>query len=242
MGKTDSKYKPLISICIPTYREEKYIVDTVKRLKAQNIADLCEVVICDYDPDNIPLYNRPITKLLKYPFVRFIDAGRKGIGYARHMAIMASSGRYVVNFDADGHFRERNAIQLLLDPIYRQKVLITSCPNILSEQEISDQSIPYKLYEIRNWLEYNRLLPSIFEAGLTFSKQTYDLVGGFRDVQSCEAPLFALDAALRLGYDKIKVIDNVHFVSSARRAHDLFKFLELNYHKAYRGDQELNVI
>lgn len=233
---------------IPTFREEQYIVKTLDILSKQNAWISCEVVIADYDPDGRPIADRPIYKVLAdqnredFKKINIVNVNRKGIGFARHAGIVHSRGDFIVNFDADARFIYTNSIRELVKAIVfsDNKIIMTHCPNTLDLDEIETSSIQNIAYNVRSWLQDSKLLPIAYEPGMTLTKMIYNRVGGFRDVVQLEGPLLAWDLGVAVGFNKIKQLNNFPVVVSARRA-KAAGFIEFNYDRAFRGDQEIKI-
>jgi len=87
--------EPIISIVMPTFNEEKYIERSLKCLRSQ-ITDIpYEIVVCDgLSTDNtIKIAEKYADKIIIEP--------KKGIAYGRNAGVRASSGKYIINVDAD---------------------------------------------------------------------------------------------------------------------------------------------
>ncbi|WP_288385841.1 glycosyltransferase [uncultured Acinetobacter sp.] len=102
---------PLVSIYIPLYNREKYIVECVQSALEQTITDL-EVVICDDGSTD-----RSVEVVKKYfsndPRVRLIQKENGGISSSSNVAVRACRGTYIGQLDADDVLK-RNAVDLCL--------------------------------------------------------------------------------------------------------------------------------
>jgi glycosyltransferase involved in cell wall biosynthesis len=93
--------KPLVSIVIPAYNIERYIVGAVESALAQTYRPLEIIVTDDGSTDG--------TKTLLEPYiakgeVRYIYQKNKGIAGARNTAIRAAKGEYIALLDGDDLF------------------------------------------------------------------------------------------------------------------------------------------
>ena len=232
---------PLISICIPSFNESKYIVDTLVGLSYQTLFKECEIVIADYDPEGTKAtYNTVAMGLRTNPAfagkIKWIDVFKSGIGIARHIACSQANGKIILNFDADCRFEHTNAIELILGELIRGKYKLCHCWNEINPEEktaFQKAGTGDVMYQIRNTL-HSAGLPFIYEPGSMLSKQTYEELGGFRDVIMLEGPILGFDATLKYGLGAIKFINNVKVLVSGRRFVGSDGVLDLNYHHAFR--------
>ena len=243
-NKAEEK-KPVISINIPAYHEEHYIINTLIELTKQTVWPQSEIVIAEYNPSSSNLreiihQNRYLRDLLKWEKIRIVDVPRKGIGYARDIAARNSRGHYICCFDADSRFLTHDAIYKLVYPISNNQALLTHCQVLLEPSEVSPSSFTNVAYSIRNVVErYVPWAPIVFEQGLTIPMDVYVSSGGFRDVVDKEGWYLAFDVSIKYGYNQIKMLDEVTILTSARR--DTGLFLDLDYTTAYRGGEGLKI-
>ena len=100
-----------VSIIIAAHNAEKYIARAIRSALDQNFHRKFEVVVVndgstDQTQKILDYYSKKI-KIIKLP-------KRKGLAFARNEGIRSSSGRYIVNLDAD-------------DYIYNDLIYIESC-------------------------------------------------------------------------------------------------------------------
>ena len=93
---------PKVSVIIPLYNREKYIVDTIKSVLNQTYKNIELIVVDDASTDNSrkmlsPFLNK--IKLLEYP-----DRVNKGQSAAINLGIRYSSGEYLAILDSDDLF------------------------------------------------------------------------------------------------------------------------------------------
>ena len=79
-----------ISVVIPTYREESYIIKTINELAKQNVWHQVEIIIADYDPEGTQVTKRAVMNGCRTYIrqIRIVDVDKAGIGYARHKGMM----------------------------------------------------------------------------------------------------------------------------------------------------------
>ena len=90
--------KPLVSIIIPLFNGEKYIVETLKSALTQTYSDIEIIVVDDGSTDN------GAEIVARYP-VTLIKQDNKGISGARNTGIRASKGEFIALLDQDDMFK-----------------------------------------------------------------------------------------------------------------------------------------
>lgn len=251
----------LISVVIPTYNEEG-LYETLSYLTAQTVfatnKDDIEIIISDFDPDvNKKTFDSYIKFINNYPdfnkITRFVRVDRRGIAYARHMGILASKGKIVVNFDADAYFSTPKAIQYLINPILKnQGCVLTCCDNLLNIHEIKDphilkhenMTLTLHALDILNNLQKTALIVCL-EPGMTFTRQAYDYVNGFNDVKQSEAIFMTPRMIYSFGLASKQHVPDVKVITSARRAIAAAKFGVMksygNYDVGFRNNNNNNI-
>ncbi|WP_323875213.1 glycosyltransferase family 2 protein [Aeromonas veronii] len=111
---------PLVSIYIPAYNCEQYIVRCVESALNQTVSDL-EVCICDDGSTDNTL------KVLhqnygNHPRVRFVSQQNGGIGAASNTAVKLCRGFYIAQLDSDD-FLEPDAVELCLKEFFKDHSL-----------------------------------------------------------------------------------------------------------------------
>lgn len=219
-----------VSIVIPTYNESD-LYDTLVKLRKQTVFDKyeTEIIIADYDPQHNEKTWRAWEKF--YPKEReqeftsiFVGVFRKGIAYARHEGIRNSSGKIIVNFDADAHYNRDDAIELCIDPIIRGEAVITCCDNLLNPNLIDSKShynenvlLVKFAYTVSDQIQQTAPIVTL-EPGMCFTRHAYDYVGGFQDVKQSEAHFLSAKIIYNFGLESKKHIKDVTVFVSPRRA------------------------
>jgi len=227
-----------ISVVVPTYREDqKLLRQNIGYLKEQTAykAKRMEIILADY-------YEYDDTETVwpkQDQYFKVVHVDRRGIAYARHQGIMAAQGKAIVNFDADGFFVPNEAVDLLTKPIFEKRAHLTCCDNVfdlrgLKNEEVQSIAFINGMLDTFNKMQANPLnLVAVLEAGMAFSKQAYEYVGGFSDVRQYEG--FILAGKIITAYTPaFKVyIPNVKAVLSPRRAVASVKYGLLNSYADY---------
>lgn len=87
---------PKVSVIIPTYNREKYIVETVESVFAQTFTDYEVIVIDDGSTDNTSVVLKPYLDRITY-----IRKQNGGQGSARNAGIKIAKGEYIAFLDSD---------------------------------------------------------------------------------------------------------------------------------------------
>lgn len=91
-----------VSIIIPLYKGEKYIVKCLDSIKQQNCTDLDVVIVNDESPDkSVDIINDYIKNNTSNLSIRVINQSNQGQGAARNTGIHEASGEYLMFVDQD---------------------------------------------------------------------------------------------------------------------------------------------
>src|SRR3990167_11506106 len=111
-----------VSVIIPTFNEEKDIVECLESLKNQTLKALEIIVIDDGSTDNT------LRVLSEFPISNFqfqiIKQNHKSPGQARNLGAKNAKGEILVFVDADMTF-DKKFIQMLIKPIISGKAIGT---------------------------------------------------------------------------------------------------------------------
>ena len=86
-----------VSIIIPCYNCEKYIIKTLESAVSQDYANIEIIVINDGSTDNCS----SVVKTIKDDRVHLIEQENQGVSFSRNKGIAMAKGEYVVFLDAD---------------------------------------------------------------------------------------------------------------------------------------------
>lgn len=218
-----------ISIVIPIYQEGFYLKKTLQNLANQIMIPRCEIVISEFNP-NRTHDSRQIIREFQENYaqipVRLIDVYETGIAFARHQGIMHAEGDVILNFDADARFSHSSAIQMMTEPLFSKKFVLTTCENQIDLTEFKRESLQHvensqTLMNIFNTIQ--QFGWPVFEPGSSIVKDVYMEIGGFSDVKQGE--LMNMAARLLFKYPTgYKLVRGVQCIMSPRR---LVKFDEV---------------
>lgn len=112
------KEKPLLSVIIPTYNEEKDIGNCIKSLEQQSHKDFEIMIIDDGSTD------KTIEIIKKYPKIKLLEQNHAGPGIARNLGVKKSKGKILIFVDADMTF-DKNYLKYLILPILKGEAVGT---------------------------------------------------------------------------------------------------------------------
>jgi len=90
-------FKPLISICIPSYNTANYITETINCFLSQSYQNIEIIIVDDGSTDK----TLDILKKINSEKLKLIPVIKGGASKARNIAYQNSKGDYIIFFDAD---------------------------------------------------------------------------------------------------------------------------------------------
>lgn len=112
-----------VSVVIPVYNGEKYILRCIEALKKQTLENIEIIIINDGSTDNT---KHVLEGLSNNKFITVINQENLGPGVARNKGIMAASGEFVAFCDVDDTF-DSNMLQSMYDMTLNNKVEVVMC-------------------------------------------------------------------------------------------------------------------
>lgn len=171
------KDKPLISIVIPIYNEEKVIANCLRTLAGQSYEPIEVFLVDDGSTDKTP----EIVSSIKHQVlsIKILHQDHQGPGPARNLGAKKAKGEILVFVDADMTF-EKNFIKDLVSPIVKGQTIGTFSKN---EMVANSKNVWSICWNINRNLPPGRMLPEnypnlapVFRAIL---KSEFEKVGGF---------------------------------------------------------------
>lgn len=149
------KHKPKVSVIVPIYKVEKYLMQCVDSILAQTLKDI-EVILVD-EGDRDPCY--AIMKLyeLEDPRVRIIHKKHGGYGASVNAALDDVSGEFVSIIESDD-FIESTMLEDMYDRATRLDVDVVKCAYFDYWEKTGDAEETQRLCDYATQL--NRILPS----------------------------------------------------------------------------------
>lgn len=116
----------MISIIIPIYNVEKYIVDCLKSIEQQTFKDFEVIIVDDGSTDKTVEVVDHFNKNFNY---KVIKQENKGVSAARNVGIQASRGKYLCFVDSDDVL-DKNYLRILYDSIQNSDIAIVKKEDI----------------------------------------------------------------------------------------------------------------
>ena len=92
----------MISVIMPLYNNEKYVLDTIQSVVNQSYIDWELIIINDASTDNSGFIVQNFLKEKKDNRIIFIDLKEnKGVSFARNLGINKAHGKYISFLDSD---------------------------------------------------------------------------------------------------------------------------------------------
>lgn len=107
-------YEPLISIIVPVYNVEQYIIKCLESVKSQTFLNYECVIVNDGTKDNSAVLVRDFIDRNKLNNFFLIEKENGGISSARNFGLDKSKGKYVYFLDSDD-WMESNSLQSLVN-------------------------------------------------------------------------------------------------------------------------------
>ena len=194
-----------LSVIIPSYNEEKYIEETLKRLKKQSYMNI-EVIVVDSSADD---KTRKISE--KYAD-KTIYLSERGIAKARNVGAKAASGDIFVFVDADT-LLEDGALKEICRSFDDPKVA-----GVCSYIEVDSSFLNRLLFKAVSesvWILSKLNLPLFYGMCVSYRRCVFEKVNGFNEELVTTEDLDVSRRAARFG--KCILNKKVRVLTSARR-------------------------
>lgn len=157
--------KPLLSVVIPTYNEEKDIGNCLNSLFKQSYKNFEIIVVDDGSTDN----TKNIVKKSKK--VKLIEGEHKGPGFSRNLGAKRAKGKILIFVDADMIF-DKDYLKHLVGPIIKGECIGTEDGKQIASNKDNIWSKCWGTY----FKDYSNIEGYIFRAIL---KKDFEKMGGF---------------------------------------------------------------
>ena len=171
----DANAEPTVSVIIPAYQSDRYIVQAVESVLQQESCRYEVIVIDDGSTDSTEQVLKPYRDRLRY-----IKQENQGVAVARNHGIEVARGDFVAFLDADDYFLPKK--------LARQAEILLKRPNLgivhSGWQRVDHQGkklldiCPWNQIpelDLENWLRWKPVLPS----AMMFRREWLQYVGGF---------------------------------------------------------------
>ena len=102
----------LVSVIIPIYNVEKFVIDCVESVIDQSYSNVEIILVNDGSTDSSPIICKNLTQ--KYSNCLLINQENKGVSEARNRGIREANGKYILFLDADDSL-PKDSIKKLVD-------------------------------------------------------------------------------------------------------------------------------
>ncbi len=205
--------QPLVSVIVPSYNYEKYIRSALLSIFNQQYHSLELIIVDDSSKDKSceiiesMLADKEFKKRFAKEIIFLKHDSNQGAHKSINEGINRSSGEYVTILNADDLFETNRIGELVSNIVEKQSHFIFSKVKVINEyeKEISDsneQAIDFiriqesiEKFPTVGW----SLIPhntAISTGNMLFTKELFDRLGGFRNLQYCHDWDFALRALL----------------------------------------------
>jgi glycosyltransferase involved in cell wall biosynthesis len=89
---------PTVSVVIPTYRHDAFVVQTLDSVFAQTFSDIEVIVVNDGSPDDTAALLRPIAQQGR---IRYLEQANVGQAFARNRGMAEARGEFIGLLDDD---------------------------------------------------------------------------------------------------------------------------------------------
>lgn len=128
--------KPLVTILIPVYNAERYLVQCLKSVVNQTYTQL-QIVLVD-DGSNDGSWDIMASQALLDERIEIYHQENQGVAATRNHLLSKVKGEYVLFVDADDWI-ELNMVDYLLSKAYQSQADIVTCGNVINDDSISNE-------------------------------------------------------------------------------------------------------
>ncbi len=213
--KLKSMKKPIISVIVPAYNEEKRIKSCLESTVNQDFKKEYEVILVDNNStDNTVKIARKF-----FPLVRIVPEHTQGVYFARFRGVKEAKGEIITFTDADS-----------IVP----KFWISNIVKAFKNQNVSGVGGTVSLTPKNGWISiceslvncFNLNLKTFHGANMSFKKEAYFKCGGFLPKLNLGEDFYLSIRLKRVG--KVEVIEN-KVITSSRRFFDGFYCYAFEY-------------
>lgn len=174
------KNKPLVSVIVPAFNEEKYIEECLVSIKGQTYPNIELIVIDDGSTDSTKQISQ------KYADV-FLTQHHQGPGTARNKAAEVAKGEILVFIDADMS-ADKNFVKYIVNPILLNKVkatyttqeFVANSKNIWSRCFMIDNNLKNNSRISAKNISGNKFFRAILRS-IFLSMKGFDISKGYED-------------------------------------------------------------
>lgn len=201
----------LLSIIIPIYNVENYLIRCIESIISQTFSNWELILINDGSTDGSKQIAENYAK--RYPQIHFINSINYGVSHARNLGLMHATGKYISFIDSDDEL-EKNALTIFKDiefyyhtSLYKfgyKKIINGTKSNIISQQ-VGLFNVPQTMLIIEQSMYSGFLWNSIFRKDIIDKyKLKFD-----ESISWCEDHLFFYEYLCHC--DNIYISDSIYY-------------------------------
>lgn len=171
----------MISIVIPLYNKEKYILRAIQSVLEQDFSDFELIIVDDGSTDN----SLTVLKDVLDDRIRVIEQANQGVGSARNKGMIEANYKWIALLDADDAWH-RHHLSELADIIKRYPdsgLISTRFLELDQDDELitNNESLISHIKPINYFLEASKKLNIVHSSSVAISKEVFYKIGGFSD-------------------------------------------------------------
>lgn len=206
----------LISVVIPTYHEQGYLLDTLIKLNHQSFKDY-EIILSDYpDAENsTPVIVEQFKSIAPWMAnkISIIEVQQTGIGRARNEGVKNSRGDIICDIDADSYYSDNDGLAKMVRPIISGEAVMTIPFNSYYDgNPVTDTSVA-----VSNVVQY---VKPFHLTGSCILKNIVIKAGGFAN-ENVTDELGRITGFIQRNGLPLKIVNDVQLIKSARRVNAL---------------------
>lgn len=168
-------HAPQVSVIIPAYNGDRYIVQAVESVLGQTFTDYEIIIVDDGSTDETHQVLQPY-----FDTIRYVHQENRGVAAARNRGIQEAKGKFIAFLDQDDFFfPDKLAAQIALFQQQPSLGIVNSGWRLVNNQGETISDITPWLYfpklDLETWIVQMPVLPS----AMMFSRQWVELAGGF---------------------------------------------------------------
>lgn len=248
MDTNQTQTLPEISVIVPVYNGEGYIVQCLETIKAQTFKNFEVIIVDNASVDNTAkICNQWIkdnTLLINY-----IYTDEKGVSKARNIGLKNAKGKYVAFIDADDYIAN-TYLEVLYKNITKNDGNISICGYIVTnkrEKCESEKDCENKIFG--KIIDFNDICKHVFRDSSIggyvwnklFDKKILDGIWFDDDIEMCEDMLFffrVLKKNPKVIYQKTELY--YYFMNLESASHKVEKAFDIN--KNFKYDKSMSML
>ena len=206
--------KPVISVIVPIYTQEKYIEACLRSLLTQATEEVEFLLINDGSTDRSLALCREMTAAYPAARVQIIDQENHGLLKTRSIGLAASKGAYIVSVDSDDALLPGaiDALLAAIDKRHSDVILYNATSNPLGQEPLFAYDFPdgamfrgeeekYPLYRLACVTDkMNNIWAKCIRRELLEDPEVYDDIDGISNGEDLYQTLVVLDRAQQVEY------------------------------------------